>query len=52
MEYYIDAFHKYAQFSGRASRKAYWMYFLFYLLFYMVAAVLDAFGGAGMFITL
>ena len=28
------------------------MYFLFYLLFYMVAVVLDAFGGAGMFITL
>ncbi|WP_257275654.1 DUF805 domain-containing protein [Endozoicomonas sp. SESOKO4] len=49
MEYFIDAFRKYAEFNGRASRKAYWMYYLFYLLFYLVAGGLDAFGGAGLF---
>ncbi|WOG26264.1 DUF805 domain-containing protein [Endozoicomonas sp. 8E] len=52
MEYFIDAFRKYAEFNGRASRKAYWMYYLFYLLFYLVAGGLDAFGGAGLFFAL
>ncbi len=52
MDYFIDALKKYAEFCGRTSRKAYWMYYLFYVLFYMVAGVLDAFGGAGLFISL
>ena len=32
MKWYIDALKKYAVFSGRASRQAYWMFFLFALL--------------------
>lgn len=32
MKWYIDAFKKYAVFSGRASRQAYWMFFLFAFL--------------------
>ncbi|MBH1987225.1 MAG: DUF805 domain-containing protein [Burkholderiales bacterium] len=32
MKWYIDAFKKYAVFSGRSSRQAYWMFFLFALL--------------------
>ncbi|WP_067587141.1 DUF805 domain-containing protein [Endozoicomonas ascidiicola] len=49
MEYFIDAFRQFAEFNGRASRKAYWMYYLFYVLFYIAAGILDAFGGAGLF---
>ncbi|MDR1197736.1 MAG: DUF805 domain-containing protein [Prevotellaceae bacterium] len=30
MEYYFKALRHYADFSGRASRKEYWMFFLFY----------------------
>ncbi len=32
MKWYLDAFKKYAVFSGRASRQAYWMFFLFAFL--------------------
>ena len=32
MNYYIDALKKYAVFSGRTSRKAFWYFFLFNLL--------------------
>ena len=49
MEYFIDAFRKYAEFKGRTSREGYWMYYLFYLLLYVAAGILDAFGGAGLF---
>ncbi|MDR1554344.1 MAG: DUF805 domain-containing protein [Prevotellaceae bacterium] len=31
MEYYFKALRHYADFSGRASRKEYWMFFLFYV---------------------
>lgn len=41
MEYFIGAFKKYADFSGRARRKEYWMFVLFYLIFYIVLAVVD-----------
>lgn len=41
MNWYIDAFKNYFNFSGRAHRKAYWMFVLFYIIFAFVAGVLD-----------
>jgi uncharacterized membrane protein YhaH (DUF805 family) len=43
MEYFIDAFKKYADFSGRATRTQYWMFVLIYLIIYVVLAVIDSF---------
>jgi uncharacterized membrane protein YhaH (DUF805 family) len=43
MEYFIDAFKKYADFSGRATRTQYWMFVLFYTIVYIVFAVIDSF---------
>lgn len=37
-----DGLSKYAQFSGRSSRSAYWWFYLFSLLVYIAAAVVDA----------
>jgi uncharacterized membrane protein YhaH (DUF805 family) len=48
MEYFIDAFKKYAEFSGRASRKQYWMFILIFTVIYLVLAAIDAF--LGMFV--
>jgi len=42
MEYFIDAFKKYADFSGRASRQQYWMFILIFMLIYFVLAAIDA----------
>ncbi|WP_373088039.1 DUF805 domain-containing protein [Zhongshania sp.] len=41
MEYFTDAFKKYAEFSGRASRQAYWMFVLVYFLIYVAISVAD-----------
>ncbi len=45
MEYFIDAFTKYADFSGRATRTQYWMYILIFTIIYIALAALDAFLG-------
>jgi len=37
-----DAFSKYATFSGRSSRSAYWWFYLFYTLVFIGASILDA----------
>lgn len=50
MEYFLDALKQYASFTGRATRKQYWMFVLFYLIFYIVAVVIDMVLGT-MFIT-
>ncbi|WP_163133788.1 DUF805 domain-containing protein [Agarivorans sp. Alg241-V36] len=42
MEYFIGALKKYADFSGRARRKEYWMFILFYFIFSIVANIIDA----------
>ncbi|MFY8275060.1 DUF805 domain-containing protein [Pseudoalteromonas sp. SSDWG2] len=42
MKYFMDALKQYADFSGRTRRKGYWMFILFYLIFAIVAGVLDA----------
>lgn len=41
MDWYIKALKKYAVFTGRARRKEYWMFFLFNLIFGLVASLLD-----------
>lgn len=42
MEYFTDALKQYANFTGRATRKQYWMFILFYVIFYIAAVVVDA----------
>ena len=41
MHWYIDAFKKYAVFSGRSSRRAFWMFFLFDTIFTIVLSIID-----------
>ena len=41
MNWYLAALKKYADFGGRARRKEYWFFFLFYLVFYLLATVFD-----------
>jgi uncharacterized membrane protein YhaH (DUF805 family) len=41
MKYYISVLRNYAQFSGRARRKEYWMFALFNLIFIIIARILD-----------
>lgn len=45
MNYYLKVLRNYAQFSGRARRKEYWMYALFNIIFAPAAIVLDHFLG-------
>ncbi|ESU29037.1 aminopeptidase [Flavobacterium limnosediminis JC2902] len=52
MKYYLEVLKKYAEFSGRARRKEYWMFLLFNMIFAVVAMILDnlfgiAFGNIG-----
>lgn len=42
MEYFIDAYKKYADFSGRASRQQYWMFILIYMIIYLVLIGIDS----------
>jgi uncharacterized membrane protein YhaH (DUF805 family) len=42
MEYFIAAFNRYADFSGRATRQEYWMYVLIYMVIYVVLGIIDA----------
>lgn len=41
MNWYLTALRNYRDFNGRARRKEYWMFILFYLLFAATAMVLD-----------
>ncbi|MFK7925271.1 MAG: DUF805 domain-containing protein [Bacteroidia bacterium] len=43
MEWYLKALKNYAGFSGRASRKEYWMFFLFHALFIVAMAFSSSF---------
>ena len=48
MEWYVKCLKQYADFSGRARRKEYWMFVLFNAIFAIVAGLLDRlFGTAG-----
>jgi uncharacterized membrane protein YhaH (DUF805 family) len=41
MEWYLKVLRQYADFEGRARRKEYWMYTLFYVIFALGAIFLD-----------
>lgn len=41
MNWYLDAFRQYATFSGRARRKAYWYFMLFYYLVFILTLIVD-----------
>ena len=43
MNWYFDGWKRYAQFSGTASREAFWMFFLVNVLISMVFVVLEVF---------
>ena len=41
MNWYLKVLRQYADFSGRARRKEYWMFCLFFFIFAIVAMILD-----------
>lgn len=41
MNYYINALKKYAVFNGRARRKEYWYFSLFYVLIMILLGIID-----------
>lgn len=41
MKYYLHALSNYANFSGRARRKEYWMFLLFNVIFAALAIIID-----------
>lgn len=47
MDYFIGALKKYADFTGRARRKEFWMFILVYFILSIVVGVLDAMLGMG-----
>ena len=48
MEHFTNALkNHYADFNGRATRTQYWMFVLFYLIFYIVAGVIDSIATGG-----
>jgi uncharacterized membrane protein YhaH (DUF805 family) len=42
MKWFIKVLSQYADFSGRARRKEYWMFVLFYMIFGFVAIIIDS----------
>lgn len=45
MKWYLKVLKQYADFSGRARRKEYWMFFLFNIIFAITAAIIDVVAG-------
>jgi uncharacterized membrane protein YhaH (DUF805 family) len=45
MNWYVAALKKYAEFTGRARRKEYWLFALFNFLICVVLVVIDSMGG-------
>ena len=45
MNWYLDVLKKYAVFNGRARRKEYWMFILFYFIIAVVLSIIEAFVG-------
>jgi len=41
MNWYLKVLKQYAVFKGRARRKEFWMFTLFYIIFYIAVAILD-----------
>jgi len=52
MEHFIDAIKRYADFSGRAQRKQYWMFVLFYVLIYIAFSIIDGLIGISLLTTI
>jgi uncharacterized membrane protein YhaH (DUF805 family) len=48
MNWYLKVLKQYADFNGRARRTEYWMFFLFNMIFAIVAMLLDNFLGIAM----
>jgi uncharacterized membrane protein YhaH (DUF805 family) len=48
MNWYLKVLKQYADFSGRARRKEYWMFVLFHTIFAIVAMILDKVLGIAM----
>lgn len=48
MNWFLLTLKQYATFSGRARRKEYWFFFLFYLLIFIGLSLLDAILGFGL----
>ena len=48
MNWYLQALKKYADFSGRARRKEYWFYMLFYVIILVVLSICDGIIGTTM----
>ena len=47
MNWYLKVLKQYADFSGRARRKEYWMFYLFHLIIVFLLVFLMAFSGGG-----
>jgi len=47
MNWYIEAFRKYAQFSGRSRRREYWFFVLFNFIVALALGIVDAAIGLG-----
>lgn len=45
MRWYLKALGNYANFSGRARRKEYWMFFLVHVLIIVLVSMFDVFAG-------
>lgn len=45
MNWYLKVLQQYADFSGRARRKEYWMFVLFNIIFATIAMILDKVSG-------
>ena len=45
MSWFLVAVKKYAVFEGRARRKEYWFFVLFYIIFALVLGLVDSFAG-------
>lgn len=39
--FFNPIFHQYATFSGRASRREFWMFVLFYIVFYLILHLIE-----------
>ena len=46
MKWYIDAFKKYAVFTGRSRRQAFWMFWLFDIIFTIIFSLIDEIMGS------
>ena len=42
MEYFLGAYKKYADFTGRARRQEFWMFILFYFIVSIVLGIIDS----------